>query len=269
MTDRGFEYRGFVVDVDGVLVREREPIPGAAEALGQLREQGQIVLLTNNSTRSRGDLASRLASMGMPVAHEMIVTSASIVATWLADHEGRTRVAVLGERGLEEELAGAGHELAPLGDDVEWVVVGMDRAVTYERLAGAAKSLRRGAQWAATNTDGTYPTPAGPVPGAGAMVGALRGVGYEPTIVVGKPNRIAYETALSVLGMRSEEVIVIGDRMETDIVGASAARMDSLLVLTGVSQESDAARKPRPTWIAEDLQAAAGGRARRVGKELR
>jgi HAD superfamily hydrolase (TIGR01450 family) len=266
--DRRFEYRGYILDVDGVLVRGHEPIPGAAEALAQLRSQGRIVLLTNNSTRSRDDVADRLKALGMPVDPAMIVTSASIVATWLCDHDGPSRVAVLGERGLEEELTAAGHERVPLGNAADWVIVGMDREVTYARLAGAAESLRRGARLAATNSDATYPTPEGPVPGAGAMVGALRGVGYEPMITVGKPNGIAYETALSVLGLRSEEAIVIGDRMETDIAGADAAGLDSLLVLTGVSRESDAARDPGPTWIAEDLRAAAEGRARRAGKEM-
>jgi 4-nitrophenyl phosphatase len=174
-------------------------------------------------------------------------------------------VAVLGEEGLETELAEAGHELAPLGKRVTWVVAGMDRQLTYDRLAAAARSLRLGARLLATNDDATYPTPAGPVPGAGAIVGALAGVGYRPEVTLGKPNESAFEEALRVLGVPPAGVVVVGDRVETDIAGAIRSGLDSILVLTGIAQEVPQ-RDVRPTWSADSIADVAVGRLAVVAK---
>jgi len=258
-------YEGYVLDVDGVLVRGGETIPGAAEAVAALQERANVVVLTNNSTRSRQGLSTRLAAGGIDVARDRIVTSASVAATWILAHHGRRRVAVLGEEGLQEELSDQGHTVVSLGEDAEWLVVGMDRGLSYDRVAEATMTLRRGARLLATNDDATFPTLKGPVPGAGAVVGALRGAGYDPERVVGKPNEDAFDEALRVLGEKRADVLAVGDRLETDVAGALRARVDIALVLTGIAEEPGAETVPLPTWIAHDIRAVARGDMRPVG----
>ncbi|NOX44301.1 MAG: HAD-IIA family hydrolase [Caldiserica bacterium] len=251
-TDVG-NYRAFIVDVDGVLVKGGEPLPGAARALAGLRELGRVIILTNNSTRSRAQTAEALRSLGFPVTQEMVVTSSYIAARWLLEREGRVRVWVIGEDGLVAELSSAGHVLSP-PREAEWVVAGMDRALTYGKLADALRALLAGARFLATNRDGTFPTPEGLLPGAGAVVGAIEGMGFPPETVVGKPSPIAFEIALEVAGASPAEALMIGDRLDTDILGAQRAGLDTALILTGVSREEDIERRGIvPTMVARDL----------------
>lgn len=246
-------FKAFIVDVDGVLVRGGEPIPGAREAISRLKRLGRVVMLTNNSTRSRARTAGALRALGFPVEPEEVVTSSYIAAKWLRDEAGPSRVWTIGEEGLPEELQLAGHVLvSPL--DAEWVVVGMDRALTYAKLADALKALLSGARFLATNRDGTFPTPAGLLPGAGAVVGAIEGMGFPPEAVVGKPSPIAFGVALEVAGVSPHEALMIGDRWETDIQGAKRAGLATALVLTGVTGEEDLAHwEEEPDLVARDI----------------
>ena len=145
-------------------------------------------------------------------------------------------------------------------DAADALVVGMDRDLTYDKLASALVALRRGARFIATNEDETFPTPNGPLPGAGAMVGALRGMGFVPDVVIGKPSPIAFRMALDAFDLSAKRVVMIGDRLETDILGAHAAGLDTALVLSGISSCEDIGRHGiRPTWIADDLAALVRG----------
>jgi HAD superfamily hydrolase (TIGR01450 family) len=145
----------------------------------------------------------------------------------------------------------AGHRLAARPEDATWVVAGIDRDVTYAKLAQALRALVGGARILATNEDATFPTADGLVPGAGAIVGALRGMGFAAQHVVGKPSPVAFEVALDLLGLPANRVLMIGDRLDTDIAGAQAAGLDSALVLSGVDSLRDIARSGvHPTWIA-------------------
>lgn len=255
-------YGAFLVDVDGVLTHGKDPLPGAAAALRTLRSAGRTLVLTNNSTRSRDELAQHLCAAGFEVARDDIVGSAFLAAQYLAQHYGPSTVWVLGEGGIRREMEDAGHRLALCPEQASWVVVGIDRDLTYTKLALALRALDAGANVLATNEDATFPTPTGPVPGAGAVVGALRGMGFAPTHVVGKPSPLAFEVALDVLGMPANRVLMIGDRLETDIAGAAAAGLDSALVLTGVHGTEDArASAVQPTWIAASLADLCAGRA--------
>lgn len=252
-------YRGFLLDVDGVLVRGRTTLPGAPQALEELRAVAPVVLLTNNSTKSRQAAAARLSERGLPVGPEEVVPSSFVAAQYLRKEIGPVRFWYLGEEGIAEEMALAGHALAePV--DAEWIVVGMDRSLSYAKLAHALQALLAGARFLATNRDGTYPTENGLVPGGGAVVGALEGMGFTPEAVVGKPSPIAYRVALGALGVAPEEALMIGDRLETDILGARDLRMDTALVLSGISTAEDIARTGiRPTWVAQDLPALVRG----------
>ncbi len=232
-------YRAFFVDLDGVLVRGSEPLPGAPEALRALQGRGRVIVFSNNSTRSRRAFAERLRSLGFPVSPEEIVNSAFVVAQHLRERSGPSRVYPIGEEGLREELEAAGHRVvAP--EEAEYVVVGLDRRFRYEQLVEALRALLRGAVFVAANADPVFPTAEGLLPGAGALVGALTGMGYPPREIVGKPSPIAFRVAMRAAGVTDpRECLVIGDRRDTDIEGARRAGMDAVLVLTGVTRRED------------------------------
>lgn len=253
-------YDAYLVDVDGVLVRESEPIDGAVEAFTRLHEAGPVYLLTNNSARSRTQHADRLVRIGFDVRAEQLLPASYLAAEHLREAHGPTSVWPIGEEGLRDELLAAGHRTADRPEEAGAIVVGMDRHITYEVLADGLAALRSGARFIATNEDATFPVPGGVLPGAGAMIGALRGMGFAPDVVIGKPSPIAFRMALDRLGAAPQRVVVIGDRLETDIVGARKAGLDTALVLSGISTLDDVERLGvRPTWIAEDLAALVRG----------
>lgn len=253
------QYKAFLLDIDGVLVHDGEPIPGAAAAVERLQRSGPVLLFTNNSTRTRDTIAARLQRSGFPVEPEMVMTSAQIAACYLHETVGLCNLWPLGEEGLTAELCLAGHWLASPGE-AAWVVVGMDRQITYAKLADALCALHTGARLLATNNDATFPSPSGLQPGAGAIVGALAGMGYPPDVIVGKPSPIAYRIALDKIGHSPEEILMIGDRLETDILGANCAGTDSALLLSGVSSRADITKLGIiPTLIAPDLAALVRG----------
>jgi len=258
-------YRVFLLDVDGVLVRGGETIPGAIEGVLKLQKMGQVLLLTNNSTRSREQVARNLQDAGFPIGAGDVVTSALIAAEYLRELYGSVHVWTLGEEGLDEELQAAGHELVP-PRDADWVVAGMDRNLDYARLAQGLRALLAGARLLATNDDATFPTPNGPQPGAGAMIGAFKGMGFSPDAVVGKPSAIAFQVALERAECKPEEALMIGDRLETDIFGAREAGLDSALVLTGVTRrEMISVGAPAPRFVAGSILDLAEGRFKTLG----
>jgi 4-nitrophenyl phosphatase len=182
-----------------------------------------------------------------------VLPSSYVAAKFLRRRFGSVRFWYIGEEGILEEMRAAGHTLVS-AEEAEWIVVGMDRSLTYEKLAQALRALLRGARLLATNEDPTFPTPEGLVPGAGAVVGALRGMGFPPEIVVGKPSPISFQVALEILGLGPNEVLMIGDRLDTDIAGAQALGMDTALVLSGVTKPEDLTEaRIRPTFVAQDL----------------
>ncbi len=255
------KYDAFVLDIDGVLVRDREALPGAAQAVNALARRGTVVLLTNNSTREREVVAERLREEGFAVGAEQIVTSAFVAARYLRERYGPVRVWPVGEEGLSNALRDAGHTISP-ATEAQWVVAGMDRNLNYKKVSDTLQALLSGARFLATNRDATFPTQWGQAPGAGAVIGALEGMGFPPELVVGKPSSTAFQAALVVAGSTAERTLTVGDRLETDIAGAHAAGMDTALVLTGVGNEQQARRRGiHPMWVAHDLGALAAGRA--------
>ncbi|MCR4403960.1 MAG: HAD-IIA family hydrolase [Candidatus Acetothermia bacterium] len=256
-------YRAFLVDLDGVLIRGGQPLPGAVEALQRLRELGRVIVFSNNSTRSRRAFAARLQREGFAVAPEEVVNSAYILGRRLLELSGPSKVFMIGEEGLKEELELAGHRLVG-PEEANFLVTGMDRELSYEKLLLALRALRRGARFFAANADPTYPTPEGEVPGAGAVVGAIQGMGFPPEEVVGKPAEVAFRVALEAAGVKDpRDCLVIGDRLETDVLGARRAGLESALVLTGVTSPDELEESPiRPTYVAESLAALVGVKPR-------
>ncbi len=249
-------YHAFLVDLDGVLVRGSVPLPGAPEALRKLHTLGRVVVFSNNSTRSRRAFAERLQTLGFETSPEMIVNSAFIAARYLLERSGPSPVYAIGEEGLREELTASGHELVG-PEEADFVIAGLDRGFRYEQLTEALQALLRGARFIAANVDPVYPTAESLIPGAGAIVGAIRGMGYPPEEIVGKPSPIAFRVAMRVVGVRdSRRCLVIGDRLDTDIEGAKRAGMDSVLVFTGVTRPKDLIHSEvQPTLAAESLAA--------------
>jgi HAD superfamily hydrolase (TIGR01457 family) len=246
-------YDAILLDLDGVVYRGRDPVPGAAETLRLLRGAGlRVAFLTNNSSRSAAAISGHLADLGIPSATDEIVTSAEATARLLA-RRGTATAFVIGEDGLRSAISDAGIRLVEDGT-TDAVVIGLDRDATYGRLRDAAILVDRGARLVATNPDGSYPTAEGTRwPGAGALLAAVVATtGAEPEIV-GKPHPALFEAALERTG--GSRPLVVGDRLDTDIAGAAALGWDSALVLTGISTDDDLPDAPwRPTYVLEDLR---------------
>jgi 4-nitrophenyl phosphatase len=250
-----------LVDLDGVVYRGPEPVPGMPELLTRREAAGDIIIyVTNNSRWHRAEYLERLLGLGAPARVEHILTSARGTALALAHRPDPPRLTlVFGGPGLSRELADAGLATVActpegLAQGPDAVAVGVDFDLTYERLSIAADAIRRGAFFAVTNRDPIFPLPGRLMAGAGAMVAALvESSGRQPDLVIGKPEPGLLREAASVAGIPVEEAVVIGDGLRTDILAARRVGARSILVLTGVSTAEMAAAVPadeQPTFIA-------------------
>jgi HAD superfamily hydrolase (TIGR01450 family) len=247
-----------IFDLDGVIYLIDRPIAGAVEAVGELHRAGvPLAYATNNASRRSSEVANLLTGLGVPADTAEVVTSAGASAAVLAQRlPAGSRVLVVGADALRAEVRDAGLEPVERAEERPAAVVqGYGPQVGWADLAEAAVAIRGGAQWVATNTDRTLPSPRGPLPGNGSLVAALRtALGRDPDLVVGKPQPELFATAARRVG--AKRPLVVGDRLDTDIEGAVRAGMDSLLVLTGVSGPADLLAAPpeqRPTFVAGDL----------------
>jgi len=259
-----------LVDLDGVVHLGPEPVAGAGEALAAARAEGlRIAFVTNNASRAPEQVAAALREVGVQSAVEEVLTSSTATAALLARRLAPgSRVLVVGGDGLREPLLAHGLEpVASAEDSPVAVVQGWSPDLTWALLAEGAVAVRRGCPWIATNRDATLPSPRGALPGNGAMVAAVAmATGVEPE-VVGKPGRALFDAAVDRTG--AKRALVIGDRLDTDIAGANAAGLPSLLVLTGVSSADDLLAAPpehRPTYVGTDLSALLGPVAPIVGE---
>jgi len=247
------EIHSWLMDMDGVLVREEQPIPGAAEFLARLRSNGHpFLVLTNNSIYSRRDLSARLAVDGLDVPEEAIWTSALATADFLQSQRPNGTAFMIGEAGLSTALHGVGYTLTEREPD--YVVLGETRTYSFERIAQAIRLIERGARFIATNHDPTGPTPDGPLPATGSVAALIsRATGVDPYFV-GKPNPLMMRSALNAINAHSETTVMIGDRMDTDIVAGLEAGMHTVLVLTGSTSREQAEAFPyRPSRIVESI----------------
>ena len=247
------EIRSWLMDMDGVLVREEHPIPGAAEFIATLRERGlPFLVLTNNSIYTRRDLSARLAASGLEVPEESIWTSALATADFLQSQRPAGSAFVIGEAGLTTALHAAGYTLTER--DPDYVVLGETRTYSFERIAQAIRLIVGGARFIATNPDATGPTPDGPLPATGSVAALIsRATGVEPYFV-GKPNPLMMRSALNAIDAHSETTAMVGDRMDTVVVAGLEAGMFTVLVLTGSTQRDEADAFPyRPSLIVDSI----------------
>lgn len=253
-------FETFVFDLDGVVYRGKRALPHAVEVLNLLQASGrQVFFLTNNSGATRQQYAEKLQAMGISAQPEQFITSAWATALYLqrALNPG-SKLFVVGEPGLKQELCSAGFEVV---DTVEpeipaAVVVGIDRAFTYERLAQAQHAILHGAHFIATNTDGSYPAEDRLLPGAGAMVAAIAAATNQKPRVIGKPNPQILQPYIERHQILPERTLLVGDRLDTDIALANLLHIPCALVLTGVSTREDVTCAPLeqlPQWVLNDL----------------
>ena len=270
-----------LVDLDGVVYRGADPVPGVAELLADRAARGDdIVYVTNNSMHYRADYVTRLGGMGCPVSADRVVSSSRATALHIQRHEtGIRRVLAVGASGLERELRDVGLDVVTVGHAATrmhqegidgWaaagapdvVVTGLDPALTYLRLAAAADCIREGARFIATNRDPVYPTERGLRPGAGALAAALEATTGVTPLSIGKPEPHLFEMAAEAVGRQPAEAIVIGDAIGTDLAGAKAVGARCILTLTGITTRDEVDALPadrRPDQVAanaEELAAA-------------
>ena len=243
----------WLLDLDGVLVREQTPIPGADRFLSQLRERGRpFLVVTNNSIYTPRDLASRLRLHGLDVPEDSIWTSALATARFLDQQRPRGSAFVLGEAGLTTALHDAGYTLTDI--DPDYVVVGETRAYSFGRITRAIQLIVHGARFIATNPDPIGPSPDGPLPATGAVAALIERASGRTPYFVGKPNSLMMRTALNALGAHSGRAAIVGDRMDTDVRVGIEAGIETILVLTGTTTRADVERYPyRPSRIVESV----------------
>jgi NagD protein len=243
----------WLTDMDGVLVHEEHALPGAAEFLERLVErERRFLVLTNNSIYTPRDLSARLARAGLQVPEEFIWTSALATASFLADQVPNGSAFVIGEAGMTTALHEVGYILTDT--DPDYVVLGETRTYSFEAITQAIRLVHAGARFIATNPDVTGPSPDGPLPATGSVAALItKATGAEPYFV-GKPNPMMFRSAMNRIEAHSESTIMVGDRMDTDIVAGIEAGLDTILVLTGSTKREAVNRFPfRPSRILDSI----------------
>lgn len=242
-------YRLVAFDLDGTLYRGEKPVPHAIEAVRRCRDRGLVRFVTNNSGLTRAAIAEKLERLGFDAEPEEVYGTAWLAGRWCQEQGVRTAF-VIGERGLHESLHDAGIQtISDLEPRADVVVAGICRTFDYALLDRAMQHVLRGARLIGTNRDATYPIEDGRFqPGAGAIVSALEVCSGVAPVVLGKPQPTLIEALLLDAGVEPSEALVVGDRLDSDIVAGHAAGCDTLLVLTGVECEA-----PSGQAFAKDL----------------
>ncbi len=258
--------KNLILDMDGVLWRGETPMPGLATFFETLRDARiNFVLATNNATKVATQYAEKLREFGVTVSPSAILTSAEATAAYLENRFPPGASAyVVGETGLRQAMESQGFSVLPESDDVNFVdpqlradvvVVGFTRHACYRHLATAVHLINNGALFVGTNPDVTFPNEVGPMPGAGAYLAFIEAATNQQPTVVGKPGRAIFDEALNRLGAAREETAMVGDRLETDIVGAQAAGLKTIMLLSGVTNRQKLESSDiRPDFIYDNIQ---------------
>jgi NagD protein len=250
---------GFVFDLDGTVYLGEAALPGSVEGIAELRRRHKrVMFVSNKPLEPRQNYAAKLTKLGIPATPDDVITSGFVLGHYLSHHEPRLALYVIGEENLRGELRGHGlhvlHELSeqdpfevidPAGIDA--VVVAFDRTLDYRKLNTAYQALRRGAKFYATNADKTCPMPGGAIPDAGGTIAALEHMtGRKLELLAGKPSVLTMQVAIDALGSSPQRVMMVGDRIETDIFMGQQAGMVTAVTLTGVSTRADVERMTHP-----------------------
>lgn len=243
----------WLTDMDGVLMHEGIPVPGADAFIRKMRESGRpFLVLTNNSIYTARDLHARLIRIGLEVPAENIWTSALATAKFLDDQHPGGSAYVIGEAGLTTALHEVGYVLTDTEPD--FVILGETRTYSFEAMTKAVRLINDGARFIATNPDETGPSAEGALPATGAVAALITAATGKKPYFIGKPNPLMMRTALNTIGAHSESSAMIGDRMDTDILAGLEAGMETFLVLTGLTTKEDIDRHPyRPTHVKDSI----------------
>jgi NagD protein len=244
---------GYLIDMDGVIYRGHDLIPGADRFIQELLDQQiPFLFLTNNSQRTRRDVATRLQRLGIPVEEEHVFTCAMATARFLSNQRPGGTAYVIGEGGLLTALHNNGYAI--VDRDPDYVVIGEGRTITFEMLEAALNMVLGGARLVATNLDPNCPTQTGTRPGCGAIVGMLEAASGIKAFSVGKPSPVMLRAARKELGLTAEQTVVIGDTMATDILGGVQLGYKTVLVLSGSTRREDLGRFAyRPDKVVDSI----------------
>ena len=244
-----FPYRGWLFDLDGTVYLGEQLIPGAGEAIAALRAAGRrVAFLSNKPLQTRGDYALKLARLGVPAQPDDVINSSLVLARHLRALDPGAPVFVIGEPPMIAEMQAHGFEVRD-DERVRWVVIAFDRTFSYAKLNTALQAVKGGARLIATNPDRTCPVEGGEIPDCAGMIAAVEAVtGKQVEAVVGKPSPIILEVALAALGVPAAEAVMVGDRIETDIVMGKRLGLATILVLSGITRPGD----PRIAALAPD-----------------
>jgi NagD protein len=245
--------KNYITDMDGVLVSGRTMIPGADRFIERLKARGaEYLVLTNNALYTPGDLAHRLRTIGLDIPPERIFTSAMATAHFLHSQKPDGTAFVVGESGLTEAIHNVGYVITDHAPD--YVVLGETNTYNYEFITKAVRLVADGAHFIATNPDPSGPTDKGIVPACGAMAALIEKASGFTAFFIGKPNPLMMRTALNYLDVHSEDTVMVGDRMDTDIIAGVESGLETILVLTGVTRREDVTRFPyQPTRILDSV----------------
>ena len=248
------QYKGYLIDLDGTMYRGNEPIEAAAAFVDKLNKKDiPYLFLTNNSTSTPAAVSEKLNQMNIKSTPEHVFTSSLATAKYIKHKKVDAHCFVVGETGLPDALEGEG--LTVSDENCDYVVVGLDRAITYEKLAKACLAVRKGAEFISTNSDIAIPTERGLLPGNGALTSVITvSTGKQPTFI-GKPETIIMDEALNVLGLSKQETLMVGDNYHTDILAGIHSGVDTLMVFTGVTPYEDyPTLVEKPTYYVRNLQ---------------
>ncbi|MFD5470281.1 HAD-IIA family hydrolase [Streptomyces sp. NPDC127105] len=243
----------WLTDMDGVLIHEGVPIPGADAFLKKLRDSGRpFLVLTNNSIYTQRDLHARLQRMGLDVPMENIWTSALATAQFLDDQRPGGSAYVIGEAGLTTALHDIGYILTD--HDPDFVILGETRTYSFEAMTKAVRLINDGARFIATNPDNVGPSAEGALPATGSVAALITAATGRKPYFIGKPNPLMMRAGLNAIGAHSETSAMIGDRMDTDVLAGLEAGMRTFLVLSGVTQADEIDRYPfRPSHVVDSI----------------
>ncbi|MCU6601531.1 TIGR01457 family HAD-type hydrolase [Peribacillus frigoritolerans] len=246
-------YKGYLIDLDGTMYRGTEQIAEAAGFINDLRKRDiPYLFVTNNSSRTPAQVADKLRSIGISTEDDQVFTTSMATANYIAEQKKGASVYVVGEEGIIEALKEKGMKLVE--EHPDYLVMGIDRGINYEKLSKACLAVRNGAVFISTNGDIAIPTEQGLLPGNGSLTSVVSVSTQVQPIFIGKPESVIVEQALRVLGVPKEETIMVGDNYDTDILAGIKAGIDTLLVHTGVTTKERLKQyKEQPTHVVDTL----------------
>jgi len=231
------DFLGYIFDLDGTIYLGEKLIPGAGETIERLKSLSKkIIYLSNKPLQTREDYAAKLTRLGIPTRAEEVINSSLVMARWLSGESPGATIYVIGEAPLIQELVRAGFRISEKAGKIQYVIASFDRTFDYRKLNIALQAIKKGAHFVATNPDRTCPVEGGEIPDCAAMIGAVEGTtGKKVETVVGKPSDTMIRVAVDYMGLLPQDCVLVGDRLETDMVMGKKAGMAAALVLTGVT----------------------------------